>query len=117
MTNHALTLNSYQRYINLQTTDGLKLYNSALHDFESPVAKNARINLIPQDFQKLSDQMNCLGSQYRYDYLFKRVPLKYTIIPEIPAIATIAEDSTAVSPVIVVADFTAVPEEIIHGNF
>jgi hypothetical protein len=56
----ALLLNSYQRYIDLKSTEGLKLYNGALHGFESLLADGQKINLVNQDFQKLNDQMNCL---------------------------------------------------------
>ncbi len=68
----ALTLNPYQRHIDLKTSEGLKIFNSALHGFDSPLAESAKINLVPQDFQKLSDQLNCLGSQYGYNQLFKQ---------------------------------------------
>jgi hypothetical protein len=43
--------------------EALKLYNGALHGFESSLAEGQKINLVNQDFQKLNDQMNCLGLQ------------------------------------------------------
>jgi hypothetical protein len=68
----ALTLNPYRRHIDLRTLEGLKIFNSALHGFDSPLAESAKINLVPQDFQKLSDQLNRPGSQYGYDHLFEQ---------------------------------------------
>jgi hypothetical protein len=50
----ALTLNPFWRYIDLKTSEGLKIFNSALHGFESPLAESAKINLVPQDFQKFT---------------------------------------------------------------
>ena len=70
----ALLLNAYQRYINLKYTEGLKFYNSAFHGFESLLAECQKINFVNQDFQKINDQMNCLGSQFGYNHVFKRVP-------------------------------------------
>ncbi len=67
----AQTLNPFRRYIDLKTSEGLKTFNSALHGFDSPLAESAKIGLVSQDFQKLSDQLNHLGSQYGYEYLFK----------------------------------------------
>jgi hypothetical protein len=68
----ALTLNSFRGYIDLKTPEGLKIFNSALHGFDSPLAEGAKINLVSQDFQKLNDNLNCLGSQYGYNHLFKQ---------------------------------------------
>jgi hypothetical protein len=48
------------------------MFNSALHGFDSTLAEIAKINLVPQDFQKLSDNLNLFGNQYGYDHLFKR---------------------------------------------
>jgi hypothetical protein len=39
------------KHIDLKTLEGLKIFNSALHGFDSPLAENAKINLVPQDFQ------------------------------------------------------------------
>jgi hypothetical protein len=111
----ALLLNSYQRYIDLESAEGLKLYNGALYGFESPLADGQKINLVNQDFQKLNDQMNCLGSQFRYEYVFKRVPKTRMVIPEIPAVVAIAADPTATPPVLAVSAVAAVPEQIIFG--
>jgi hypothetical protein len=66
----SLTLNAYRRFIDLQSTDEWKLYNNALNGFESLLAKSAKINLVPEDFQKITDQM--MGLQYGYDHMFKR---------------------------------------------
>ena len=99
----ALTLNPFRRYIDLKTNEGLKIFNSALHGFESPLAESAKINLVPQDFQKLSDHLNRLGNQFAFDYLFKRAATTRTIIPAIPAIAAIAAipaDPLAVPPIL-----------------
>jgi hypothetical protein len=71
----SLTLNAYRRYIDFQSTDGWRLYNNTLTGFKSLLAKSAKINLVPEDFQKIADQMNHLRSQYGYDHMFKRVPL------------------------------------------
>jgi hypothetical protein len=68
----ALMLNPFWRYIDLKSSDELKIFNSALHGFDSTLAESAKINLVPQDFQKLSDYLNCFGNQYGYDHLFKR---------------------------------------------
>jgi hypothetical protein len=108
----ALTLTPYRRHIDLKTSEGLKIFNSALHGFDSSLAESAKINLVPQDFQKLSDQLNCLGSQYGYDHLFKQAATTHTINPAIPAIAVvaaIAADATAVPPVLLVPAVLAVP--------
>jgi hypothetical protein len=35
----ALSLSSYQSYIDLKSMEGIKLYNGALHGFESPLAE------------------------------------------------------------------------------
>jgi hypothetical protein len=67
----ALTLNPFRRYIDLKTSEGLKIFNSTLHGFESPLAENAKIGLVPEDFQKLSDHLNRLGNQFAFDYLVK----------------------------------------------
>jgi hypothetical protein len=109
----ALLLNPYQRYIDLKSAEGLKLYNGALHGFESPLVDGQKINLVNQDFQKLNDQMNRLGLQFGYDYVFKRVPKTRMVIPAIPAVATIAADPTATPPVLAVSAVAAVPEQII----
>jgi hypothetical protein len=96
----ALLLNSYWRYIDLKSTEGLKLYTGALHGFESPLADGQNINLVNQDFQKLNDQINCLGMQFGYNYVFKRVPKTCMIVPAIPAVAAVAADPTATPPVL-----------------
>jgi hypothetical protein len=113
----SLTLNAYRRYIDLQSTDGWKLYNNALTSFESLLAKGARIDLVPEDFQKITDQMNCLGLQYGYNHMFKRVPLTQTIIPAVPAIAAIVADPTAAPPILAVPAVPAIPEQFIFGSF
>jgi hypothetical protein len=113
----SLTLNAYRRCIDLQSTDGWKLYNNALTSFESPLTKSAKINLVPEDFQKITDQMNCLGLQYGYNHMFKRVPLTRTIIPAIPAIAAIVADPTAAPPILTVPAVPAIPEQFIFGSF
>jgi hypothetical protein len=46
----ALLLNAYSGYIDLKSAEGLKLYNGALHGFESPLAEGQKINLANQDF-------------------------------------------------------------------
>jgi hypothetical protein len=42
----ALLLNAYQRYIDLKSMEGLKLYNGALHGFESLHMEGQKINLV-----------------------------------------------------------------------
>ena len=119
----ALTLNPFRRYIDLKTSEGLKIFNSALHGFESPLAESAKINLVPQDFQKLSDHLNRLGNQFGFDYLFKRVATTRTIIPAIPAIAAIAAipaDPLAVPPILAqprVPAVAEVPEVKLYGDY
>ena len=121
----ALMLNPFWRYIDLKTSEGLKTFNSALHGFDSPLvlAESANINLVPQDFQKLIDQLNCLGSQYGYDHLCKRAATTRTIVPAIPAIAAvaaIAADLTAVPLILAlpaVAAVPAVPETTFYRGF
>jgi phospholipase/lecithinase/hemolysin len=108
----ALTLNHFWRYIDLKTSEGLKTFNSALHGFDSPLAESAKINLVPQDFQKLSTQLNRLGSQYGYGHLFKRAATPQTIVPVIPAVAAvaaIAADLTFVPPILAVPAVAAIP--------
>jgi hypothetical protein len=65
-------LNPYRRHIDLKTSEGFKIFNSTLHGFDSHLAESTKINLVPQDFQKLSDQLNYLGLQYGYDHLSKQ---------------------------------------------
>jgi hypothetical protein len=43
----ALTMNLYQIYIDLKTSEELKIFNSALHGFESPLAESAKNGLVP----------------------------------------------------------------------
>ena len=119
----ALTLNPFQRYIDLKTSEGLNTFNSALHGIDSPLAESAKINLVPQDFQKLSNQLNRLGSQYGYGYLFKQAATTRTIVPAIPAVAAVAAivaDLTVVPPILAVpavAAIAAILEAIIYGGF
>ena len=121
----ALTLNPFWRYIDLKTSEGLKTFNSALHGFDSLLPESAKINLVPQDFQKLCDQLNRLGSQYGYDHLFKRAATTRTIVPVIPAVAAvaaiaIAADLTVVPPILAVpavAAIPAIPEVTFYGGF
>jgi hypothetical protein len=124
-----LTLNAYQRYIDLQTMNGLQLYISVFHRFKIPLTKRTKINLTPQDFQKLAEQMNRLGSQYGCNHMFKQIPLTHTVVPAIPAIpriasiAAITADSLAVPQVLALLSVPAIPavpavlEQIIFGNF
>jgi hypothetical protein len=109
----ALSLNSYQKYIDLKSAEGLNLYKSGLHGFESPLADGQKIDLVNQDFQKLNDQMNHLGSQFGYNYVFKRVPKSHMVIQAIPAVVAIAADPTATPPVLAASAVAAVPEQII----
>ena len=119
----ALTLNPFWRYIDLKTSEGLKTFNSTLHGFDSLLPESAKINLVPQDFQKLSDQLNRLGSHYGYDHLFKRAATTRTIVPAIPAVAAvavIAADLTVVPPILAVravAAIPAIPEVAFYGGF
>jgi hypothetical protein len=53
-------------------------FQQHLHGFDSLLVENAKINLVPQYFQKLSDQLNCLGSQYGYDHLFKQAAITWS---------------------------------------
>ncbi len=82
-----------------------------------------KFNLVPQDFQKLSDQLNHLGSQYGYDHLFKWAAITQAIVQEILAIAAVAAivaDATAVPPFLAapaVLAVSAVPETILFGGF
>jgi hypothetical protein len=115
LTTMALLLNSYQRYIDLKSMEGIKLYNVALHGFVSPLAEGQKINLVNQDFQKLNDQMNCLGLQFGYDYVFKRVPKTCMVVLAISAVAAIAAVSTATPPDLAVPVVAAVPEQIIFS--
>jgi hypothetical protein len=112
----ALLLNAYRRYMDLKSAEGLKLYNNALHGFESPLAEDQKINLVNRDFQKLNDQMNRLGLQFGYNYIFKRVPKTRTIVPAIPAVAAIPADPTATPPILAVPAIAAVLEQIIFGS-
>jgi hypothetical protein len=111
----ALLLNSYRRYIDLKSMEGLKLYNGALHGFESLLVDGQKINLVNQDFQKLNDQMNHLGLHFGYNYVFKRVPKTCMVVPAIPAVVAIAADPTVTPPVLAVPVVAAVPEQIIFG--
>ena len=119
----ALMLNPFGRYIDLKTSEGLKIFNSALHGFESPLAESEKINLVSQDFQKLSDHLNRLGNQFGFDYLFKRAATTRTIVPAIPAIAAIAAilaDPLAVPPILAqprVPAVAEVPEVVLYGDY
>jgi hypothetical protein len=73
--------------------------------------------LVPEDFQKITDQMNHLGLQYGYNHMFKRIPLTQTIIPAVPAIAAIVADPTATPPILAVPAVPAIPEQFIFGSF
>jgi hypothetical protein len=73
------------------------------------------INLVNQDFQKLNDQMNHLGLQFGYNYVFKCFPKTRLVIPAILAVSAIAADPTATPPVLAVSAVAAVPEQIIFG--
>ena len=89
----------------------------------APLRKALKINLVPQDFQKLSNHLNCLGSQYGYDHLFKQAATTQTIIPAIPgvaAVAAIAADLIVVPPIFAVPAVAAVPailEVTFYGGF
>jgi hypothetical protein len=111
----SLLLNSYQRYIDLKSTEGIKLYNGALHGFESPLAEGQKLNLVNEDFQKLNDQMNCLGLQFGYNYVFKHVPKTCMVVSVISAVVAIAADPTATPPILAVPAVAAVPEQILFG--
>ena len=95
--------------------EGLKLYNGTLHGFESPLAEGQKNNLVNQDFQKLNDQMNHLGLQFGYNYVFKRVSKTCMVVSAIPAVVAIAADPTATPPVLAVPAMAAVPDQIIVG--
>jgi hypothetical protein len=116
-------LHPFWRYIDLKTSEGLKTFNSTLHGFDSPLAERAKIGLVPQDFQKLSNQLNCLRSQYGYDHLFKRAATTRMIVPAILAVATvaaIAADLNAVPPILAapaVVAVSAVPDTKFYGGF
>jgi hypothetical protein len=100
----------------------LKIFNSALHGFDSTLAENAKINLVPQDLQKLSDHLNSFGNQYGYDHFFKHAATIRTIVPATPAIAAVAAivaDPTAVPPILAapeIAAVPAVPEAMLYGG-
>jgi hypothetical protein len=85
--------------------------------------ENAKINLVLQYFQKLSDQLNRLGSQYGYEHLFKQAATTRTIVPAIPAIAAvaaIAADLTVFPPILAepaVAAVPAIPVTTLYGGF
>ena len=119
----ALTLNPFWRYIDLKSSDELKTFNSALHGFDSTLTESAKINLVPQDFQKLSDHLNRFENQYGYGHLFKQAATNQMIVPAILAIAAVAAivaDPTAVPPILAapaVAAVAAIPETIFYGGF
>jgi hypothetical protein len=118
--NHGSNLKQYQRYIDFKTSEGLRIFNSTLHDFDSQLAEGAKINLISQDFQKLSDNLNCLRSQYGYNHVFKHAPTTQMIIPAIPpsaAVAAIVADSTTLPPVLAAPAVLAVPAVTEEFNF
>ncbi len=48
----SLTLNAYRRYIDLQSTDGWKLYNNALNGFKSPLCQKRKDQFGPWRFSK-----------------------------------------------------------------
>jgi hypothetical protein len=85
--------------------------------------ESAKNNFVPQDFQKLSNHLNRLGSQYGYNYLFKWAATTQTIVPAIPAepaVAAIAADLTVVPPILAVPAVAAVPtipEATFYGGF
>jgi hypothetical protein len=92
----ALSLNAYRRYINLKSAEGVKLYTTATNGFESTLLEGAKINLVNQDFQKLSNQMNRLVEIFGFDHLFKHVPKTCPINPAMLAVAAVIGDPTAV---------------------
>ena len=98
----SLTLNPYRRLIDLKTPEGLKTFNNALHGFDSPLVDSTKISLVPQDFQKFCNQLNCLGLQFGYDHLYIRAATNHTIVSASAILATaavsaIVADPTAVS--------------------
>jgi hypothetical protein len=68
----ASQLNSYCNFINICTKEGQALVSNAIDKFSSPLVGEDCISLIGPNLQKLKDNINCLGSHYGYDYLFKR---------------------------------------------
>ena len=102
----SLSLNAYQRYIDLQSVEGGKLYTAATNCFESPLLEGAKTNLVSQDFHKINDQMNRLGAQFGFDHLFKCVPKTCMLI----------DNPAAVPPVLPVVAIAARPQQVIFGS-
>ncbi len=50
LTNHGSNVEPIPETHDLKTSEGLKIFNSALHGFDSPLAKSTKIILVPQDF-------------------------------------------------------------------
>ncbi len=67
----ASQLNKYRNFIDICTKEGQALVSNAIDKFSSLLVGKDCISLIGPNFQKLKDNINCLGSRYGYTYLFK----------------------------------------------
>jgi hypothetical protein len=81
----ASQLNSYCNFIDICTKEGQALVSNAIDKFSSPLVGEDCISLIGSNFQKLKDNINCLGSCYEYHYLFKPCVTVQVFIPEVLA--------------------------------
>ena len=75
----AFTLNVYRDYIDATSDTGIKLINSAIHQFKSPLI--GTIQLSASDASKLTRAISNLASQYGYDFLLSRTPTTKTVVP------------------------------------
>ncbi len=66
-------LNSYCNFIDIMTKEGQALVSNAINKFTSPLTGEDQILLNGTHFQKLKDNVLCLGSCFDSDGLFKRV--------------------------------------------
>ncbi len=89
----ASQLNSYRNFINIGNKEGQTLVANAINKFNNPLIGNERISLVAKDHQKLKDNVNCPGSCYGHDHLFKHCATTMIVIPEIIA------DATATPPI------------------
>ena len=64
-------LNSYRNFIDIRTIEGQALVSNAINKFTSLLMGEDQISLIGTNFQKLKNNIFCIGSHFGKDYLFK----------------------------------------------
>ena len=68
----AFSLNLYRNYVDISTPGGVKLINSAIHQFKDPLV--GTIKLSSENAAKAIQAISTLANQYGYEYLLKNLP-------------------------------------------